>query len=128
MPSQCIVQKTMQPKKGNMAGVRSIATKVVLQINCKLGGRPWMIQMPMKGCMVCGFDVSHNTVARSGESYGAFVGSNNGPSDLESFLQLSHSTHTWRRNCYHYENAHAKSSLLLHKGTWIVAGSNHHVS
>lgn len=56
-----------------MAGVRSIATKVVLQINCKLGGRPWMIGMPMKGCMVCGFDVSHNTVSRVGESYGAFV-------------------------------------------------------
>lgn len=29
--------------------------------------------MPMKGVMVCGFDVSHNTVSRSGESYGAFV-------------------------------------------------------
>jgi aubergine-like protein len=43
----------MQPKKGNMAGVRSIATKVMLQINCKLGGAPWMVSMPMKGIMVC---------------------------------------------------------------------------
>lgn len=63
----------MMPKKGNMAGVRSIATKVILQINCKIGGAPWMVNMPMKGIMVCGFDVSHNTASRAAESYGAFV-------------------------------------------------------
>ncbi len=43
IPTQCIVQKTMQPKKGSMAGVKSIATKVVVQMNCKIGGMPWMV-------------------------------------------------------------------------------------
>jgi hypothetical protein len=33
---------------GNWSGVKSIATKVLLQINTKLGGSPWLIQMPMK--------------------------------------------------------------------------------
>jgi aubergine len=36
VPTQVIVQKTMMPKKGNMGGVRSIATKVMIQINCKV--------------------------------------------------------------------------------------------
>lgn len=37
IPTQVIVAKTMMPKKGNIAGVKSIATKVMIQINCKLG-------------------------------------------------------------------------------------------
>lgn len=41
VPTQVIVQKTMMPKKGNMSGVKSIATKVMIQINCKLGGGKW---------------------------------------------------------------------------------------
>lgn len=48
IPSQVVCSRTIQPKKGNMAGVKSIATKILLQINSKLGGAPWMIQMPMK--------------------------------------------------------------------------------
>lgn len=32
IPSQVIVQRTIQPKKGNMAGVKSIATKILLQV------------------------------------------------------------------------------------------------
>lgn len=37
-PTQVITAKTMTPKKGgNPGSIRSIATKVVVQINCKLG-------------------------------------------------------------------------------------------
>lgn len=54
IPSQVIVSRTMQPKKGNWAGVKSIATKVVLQMITKLGGAPWMINMPLSGCMIIG--------------------------------------------------------------------------
>lgn len=57
-----------------MAGVKSIATKVMIQINCKLGGAPWMIKFPMKGVMAVGFDVTHDTRDRS-KSFGAFVAS-----------------------------------------------------
>ena len=32
IPSQVIVQRTIQPKKGSMAGVKSIATKILLQV------------------------------------------------------------------------------------------------
>lgn len=100
IPTQVIVSKTMMPKKGNIAGVKSIATKVMIQINCKLGrikirlcskmnfinyylllkkkknlgGAPWMIKFPLKGVMAVGFDVTHDTSDRS-KSYGAFVAS-----------------------------------------------------
>lgn len=70
---QVIVEKTMQPKKGS---VMSIATKVVIQINCKLGGIPWAIDLKLKGLMIIGFDVSHDTKNRK-MSYGAMVASLN---------------------------------------------------
>lgn len=72
IPSQVMVHKTMIPKKGGMGGVKSIATKVLIQMNCKLGGAPWMINLPIKGVMTIGFDVTHDTTDRS-KSYGAFV-------------------------------------------------------
>lgn len=74
VPSQVVVQRTIQPKKQNWGPVKTIATKILLQINCKLGGAPWMIGMPMKGVMVIGFDVSHDTNDKS-KSFGAFVAS-----------------------------------------------------
>lgn len=38
VPTQVIVSKTMLPKKNQPTGLKSIATKVVVQLNCKLGG------------------------------------------------------------------------------------------
>ncbi|KAG5683571.1 hypothetical protein PVAND_012844 [Polypedilum vanderplanki] len=46
IPNQIFCLKTIQPKKSNWAGVKSIATKILLQMNCKLGGVPWMIGIP----------------------------------------------------------------------------------
>jgi len=74
IPTQVIVQKTMQPKKGNIGSVKSIATKVLIQINCKLGGCAWMVNIPIKGLMTVGFDVSRDTSDKQ-KSYGAFVAS-----------------------------------------------------
>lgn len=74
IPTQIIVSKTMMKKIGKEANLRSIASKVMIQINCKLGGAPWMINFPMSGCMAIGFDVTHDTKDR-GMSYGAFVAS-----------------------------------------------------
>lgn len=74
IPTQIIISKTMMPKKGNMGGVKSIATKVIVQLNCKLGGAPWMVKFPIKGVMSIGFDVTHDTRDRS-MAYGAFVAS-----------------------------------------------------
>lgn len=46
IPTQCILSKTLTPKRGaNISTLKSVATKVVMQINCKLGGAPWMVRM-----------------------------------------------------------------------------------
>jgi aubergine len=50
IPSQVVVGRTITPK--NPKGLMSIATKVAVQINCKLGGSPWFIQFPLSGVMV----------------------------------------------------------------------------
>jgi aubergine-like protein len=59
VPTQVVLTKTITPKQGaGMGGVMSVATKVVLQLNCKLGGAPWMVKLPISGLMTIGFDVS----------------------------------------------------------------------
>lgn len=50
----------------------SIATKVAIQLNCKLGGTPWLVEMPMKGLMTVGIDVSRDTNNKK-ISWGALV-------------------------------------------------------
>ena len=50
VPSQCIVTKTISKKQMLM----SVATKIVLQINCKLGGELWALEIP-----VCYYDKLH---------------------------------------------------------------------
>ncbi|KAM8972425.1 piwi-like protein 2 [Pelodytes ibericus] len=56
VPSQVVNTKTIsQPQK-----LRSIAQKILLQINCKLGGELWSVDIPMKSLMVIGMDVYHD--------------------------------------------------------------------
>ncbi|XP_046997505.1 piwi-like protein Siwi isoform X1 [Schistocerca americana] len=69
VPTQVILAKNLAAK-----GVMSIATKVAIQINCKLGGIPWTVEIPLSGMMTIGFDVCHDTTNRS-RSYGALVAS-----------------------------------------------------
>ena len=48
IPSQVLVKKTITPKQGSdTRSLMSIATKVIVQINCKLGGIPWMLKLPI---------------------------------------------------------------------------------
>lgn len=49
MPCQVIVGRSIT----NPKGVMSIATKVAIQMNCKMGGAPWGTSMP-KNTMVVG--------------------------------------------------------------------------
>lgn len=49
MLTQTIVQRTITPKGGNVSGLLSIATKVAIQMNCKLGGAPWNVNIPLRG-------------------------------------------------------------------------------
>lgn len=48
VPTQVIIHKSMIRD-----AVKSVATKVALQINCKLGGSPWTVDIPMKVCLYC---------------------------------------------------------------------------
>jgi aubergine-like protein len=68
IPCQVVVKnKTMNHKS-----LGSICTKLAIQINCKLGGVPWMVRIPVSKMMVVGFDVSHHPRDKS-KSIGALV-------------------------------------------------------
>ncbi|XP_030750694.1 piwi-like protein Siwi [Sitophilus oryzae] len=58
MPCQVALGKNVQ--KNN----KSVATKIAIQMNCKLGGAPWGMTMP-KNIMVVGYDVCRDTAMRS---------------------------------------------------------------
>ncbi len=40
-PSQVVLFKTITNK-----GLMSIATKIAIQLNCKIGGAPWSVPIP----------------------------------------------------------------------------------
>jgi len=71
-PSQVVTATVLNKSKGLM----SVATKVAIQMNCKLGGEPWAVKMPLKDTMVIGYDTYHDTVSK-GRSVGAVVASLN---------------------------------------------------
>uniref|UniRef100_A0A8D2Q4X5 Piwi-like protein 2 n=1 Tax=Varanus komodoensis TaxID=61221 RepID=A0A8D2Q4X5_VARKO len=73
VPSQVINVRTIttQPNK-----LRSIAQKILLQINCKLGGELWGVDIPLKQLMVIGMDVYHDP-SRGRRSVVGFVASIN---------------------------------------------------
>jgi len=72
VPSQVMTATVLNKPKGLM----SVATKVALQMNCKLGGEPWAVQIPLKNTMIVGYDTYHDTMAKS-KSVGALVASLN---------------------------------------------------
>ncbi|KAL0880899.1 hypothetical protein ABMA27_002071 [Loxostege sticticalis] len=67
VPTQVVCARNMTSKSA-----MSIATKVAIQINCKLGGAPWTVMIPLKTIMVVGYDVCHDTRSKE-KSFGAFV-------------------------------------------------------
>ncbi|XP_010147022.1 PREDICTED: piwi-like protein 2, partial [Eurypyga helias] len=73
VPSQVINAQTLAGQKGKM---RSVVQKVLLQINCKLGGELWGVDVPLKQLMVIGMDVYHSR-SRGMRSVFGFVASMN---------------------------------------------------
>ena len=69
IPSQVVTARNVRAKS-----MMTVATKIAIQINCKTGGAPWTVDMPMSGVMVIGYDVSHQPGQKS-KSVGAFVAS-----------------------------------------------------
>jgi len=70
IPSQVIIAKTIsKPPK-----LRSVTEKIALQINCKLGGALWTVNLPLKNSIVCGIDVYHAGIGRGAKrSVAGFV-------------------------------------------------------
>ncbi|XP_072145087.1 piwi-like protein 1 [Dermacentor andersoni] len=60
----------------NRRNMRSVATKVAIQLNCKLGGEAWCLDIPLVNTMVVGYDTYHDSSSRR-LSAGAFVASMN---------------------------------------------------
>jgi aubergine len=69
VPTQIILRKTLDSKNRS---AMSIATKIAIQINCKLGGIPWIVSMPLNGLLVIGFDVTQDSQNKK-KTYGAMV-------------------------------------------------------
>jgi aubergine-like protein len=72
VPSQVIIAKTIFDEKK----LRSVTQKILLQMNCKLGGELWRLEIPIKKLMVIGIDVYHQTEKRY-KSIAGFVSSLN---------------------------------------------------
>ncbi|MCL4130653.1 UNVERIFIED_CONTAM: hypothetical protein GTU68_053210 [Idotea baltica] len=72
IPSQCVLTRTLMKKQRLM----SVGTKIAIQMNCKLGGDVWNLNIPLKNVMVIGYDAYHDSVTKA-HSYGATVSSMN---------------------------------------------------
>ncbi|KAK3727509.1 hypothetical protein QZH41_018372 [Actinostola sp. cb2023] len=68
VPSQVINARTISQQNK----LRSVTQKIALQINVKLGGTLWGVDIPSKSLMVVGIDVYHDA-ARGGRSVGGVV-------------------------------------------------------
>ncbi|KAG2470727.1 PIWL1 protein, partial [Polypterus senegalus] len=58
-PSQCVVARTLSKPQAMM----TVATKIALQMNCKMGGELWSVEIPLKQLMIVGIDCYHDTSA-----------------------------------------------------------------
>ncbi|TNN69054.1 Piwi-like protein 1 [Liparis tanakae] len=85
-PSQCVVARTLARQQALM----TVATKIALQMACKMGGELWSVEIPLKQLMIVGIDCYHDTIAGK-RSIGALVASlNQGMSRWYSKCVLQH--------------------------------------
>uniref|UniRef100_A0A8D0CPZ3 Piwi-like RNA-mediated gene silencing 1 n=1 Tax=Sander lucioperca TaxID=283035 RepID=A0A8D0CPZ3_SANLU len=69
VPSQCVVSRTISKPQTLM----TVATKIALQMACKMGGELWSVEIPLKQLMIVGIDCYHDTLA--GKSCMTFLNS-----------------------------------------------------
>lgn len=72
VPSQCVLARTLS-RQGMMM---SVATKIVMQVACKIGGELWAVEIPLDSLMVIGIDVSKDALSKETSVVG-FVASTN---------------------------------------------------
>ncbi|XP_069726924.1 piwi-like protein 1 [Phaenicophaeus curvirostris] len=58
VPSQCVVSRTLNKPQTAL----TIATKIALQMNSKMGGELWSVEIPLKQVMIVGIDCYHDTL------------------------------------------------------------------
>ena len=74
VPSQCVVAKTLSRKQSAL----SVCTKIIQQMNCKLGGQLWTVNGVPPKSMIVGIDVCHdNSHANGRRSVAGFCASTN---------------------------------------------------
>ncbi|XP_030593002.1 piwi-like protein 1 [Archocentrus centrarchus] len=93
-PSQCVLSRTLSRPQALM----TVATKIALQMACKMGGELWSVEIPLKQLMIVGIDCYHDTAAGK-RSIGALVAS------------LNQTMTRWYSKC-----------VLQHKGQEIMDG------
>jgi len=72
--TQCFLLKNLRNKN-----FESVVSKLMIQMNAKMGGEPWSVKLPFpdnKKVMILGYDVYH-CAERKNESVGALVASTN---------------------------------------------------
>ncbi|XP_023576705.1 piwi-like protein 3 [Octodon degus] len=72
VPSQCVIADTLVTDGKLM----SIATKIAQQMNCKMGGALWKVNIGLQKTMFIGIDCFHDTVNQQ-KSIAGFVSSTN---------------------------------------------------
>ncbi|XP_067935412.1 piwi-like protein Ago3 isoform X2 [Watersipora subatra] len=72
-PSQMIITKTISDDRK----LRSVVQKISLQINAKLGGELWQLNIPLKNTMYVGIDVYHDGAKGKSRSVTGMVASLN---------------------------------------------------
>jgi aubergine-like protein len=63
VPSQVVTVKTLTKKQGAGGSMlMSVCTKLVMQMNCKMGGALWRVKIPLTDTVIMGYDTFHDTV------------------------------------------------------------------
>lgn len=68
VPSQVVTTKILEDDRKH----KSIVTKVAIQMNAKLGGEIWAVNIPLTDTMICGIDTYHDS-SKKNRSVCAFV-------------------------------------------------------
>uniref|UniRef100_A0A8C1JBH4 Piwi-like RNA-mediated gene silencing 2 n=1 Tax=Cyprinus carpio TaxID=7962 RepID=A0A8C1JBH4_CYPCA len=103
VPSQAFNVRTIsQPQK-----LHSIAQQILLQINCKLGGELWTVNVPLRYLMVIGVDVHHD-VSKKSRSVMGFVASLNSVTEKKKKKHLGRVSYM---GCFEMRASHSKEEV-----------------
>ncbi|XP_034472426.1 protein argonaute-3 [Drosophila innubila] len=119
--SQVINSRTLFNEQRN----RSIVQKIILQMNCKLGGSLWSVKIPFKNVMICGIDSYHDPKQKS-NSVAAFVASLNSSythwyskavmqTKKEELVNGLTSSFEMALKCYKKRNGHLPDSVIIYR-------------